>query len=73
MTTVESSVAGLTGEAYAEEKGIVPEDSKPQVADSTNSADIETKPEDNAGPVRTVTGIKVRSSRAKTLRVIAVD
>lgn len=66
MTTVDSSVVGLTGEAYAEEKGIVPDDSKPQVANSTSSADIETKPEENTGPVRTVTGIKVRSGRAKT-------
>jgi hypothetical protein len=68
MTTVDSSVVGLAGESYSEEKGRVPDDSEPQVGNgSTSSSDPETKlPEEDAAPVRTVTGIKVRTGRMET-------
>ncbi len=67
MTTVDSSAVGLAGEAYFEEKGRVPDASEPKVGNSsTGSVDPETKlAEEDAAPVRTVTGIKVRMGRVE--------
>ncbi|KAL9122890.1 MAG: hypothetical protein Q9187_000561 [Circinaria calcarea] len=59
MTTVNSSVVGLAGEAYLEEKERIPDASKLGVGhSSTSSSDPETTQEEDAAPVRTVASIK---------------
>ena len=68
MTTVDSSIVDLAGKASSEEKGRVPDASELQVGNSsTSSSDPETKlPEEDAAPVRTVTGVKVHNGRMET-------